>query len=653
MMRKQLYFIIALLMITLVVASRPVQSNQNSIESFSRTDFTLSGAGHVQFGSPTVADLTGDGNPEILIGTTRYRCSGSNCGFNATAKLFAYTGTGTVLWSQSFDAPINSAPAVGDIDANGDMEILLTTGGHAEDGNANGQLIALDHNGNEVWHFDTQDFYPPAGYRDGAFGSPTLCNADSDPQLEIAFSAWDQRIYLISHTGQSLWNNIPGSYQGIGFMNGDTSWSTPACADFNNDGQDEVVVGSDITGGGILPDGTQPEDGGFLYVFSGNGTILARRQMPEAIYASPAIGDIDGNGTLEIVSGTAWVWWDLHGRTSQPYVYVFSSGQLFGTLPYSDPNKLPHYPGWPQATIYPGFSSPALANIDDNPYDLEIIIGTSDPFIVDDAGLGAGKVYAWHHNGQLVNGWPITPHDSLGKNSFIYSSPTVADVDGDCQPEILFSMLWEIFVYNTSGAFQERLAGDYSLFASPAVADVDGDDKKEIWIGGSQVNQPNTGHLWRYENNTIACSTLYKDEWPQFHKEASHRGRYVYAAAIDIQPQNLVVVHQFGSGEFQSVVAYLQNPGSLTLDWSVDTQPNFVTIIAPNSGAIQPHEIVPLTLRIDTSGAAGSQKSGNVILVAENSLGEPVNNSPLTLPVKVYIWNTIYRYLLPAVCNDC
>ena len=77
---------------------------------------------------------------------------------------------------------------------------------------------------------------------------------------------------------------------------------TAACAGLNADGQSEVIIDADITGGGRLPDGTRTQNGGFIYVFDKDGNVLVRRFVAEAVFSSPAVADLDCAGLPEIVT---------------------------------------------------------------------------------------------------------------------------------------------------------------------------------------------------------------------------------------------------------------------------------------------------------------------------------------------------------------
>ena len=87
----------------------------------------LSG-GPVWYGSPTLADLNGNGQREILIG-------------GRDGMLYALKANGTLLWqfdtAQAINAvvrnpsstSIDSAPAVGDLDGDGSPEVVVSTTG--------------------------------------------------------------------------------------------------------------------------------------------------------------------------------------------------------------------------------------------------------------------------------------------------------------------------------------------------------------------------------------------------------------------------------------------------------------------------------------------------------------------------------------------
>ena len=637
MLRRLIVFGILVTVLAAVLNySMPLNSIKQVLAAptaWTRSNFAV-GGGHIIESSPVFADIDKDNQDEIIVGTTAQKCNGG-CSFSAPTLLVVLNPDGSILWSKDPGAPIRSSPAVGDIDHDGDLEIVVGIGGDVADTKHNGAVVAYDHLGNELWRYTTVDHAPKDGYADGVFSSIALCDVDGDGNLESAFGSWDQRIYLLDYQGNARWSNL--NWSSDGYYNADTVWSSAACADLNDDGQLEIIIGADITGGGILPDGTAAQDGGFLYIFDKDGKVLVRRYLPESIYSSPAVGDLDHDGDYEIVVGTAYYWWEVHGKTEQPYVYAFDTSQVFSNLPYADAAKLPDLSGWPQATDYPGFSSPALADLDKDG-DLEIVIGTSHPTLNNDAIGGAGSVYAWHHTGQLVSGWPVHPKNKSNEDTAIRSSPVIGDIDNDGDLEILFAMIWDIQVYNANGTFQELLETRYTVASSPAIGDADRDGFAEVWIGASDVFDESQGYLWRFENSASGLGDL---PWPVFHHDSLHTGRYPNPPELSANPSSLLVFHQFGETGDASAILNIRNLGDGSIDWTVTAKPAEVTI-SPMNGSVD--LVDSAVVSVDpTAYMTGTHTLGNLVINGTSD-GAPVDGSPVTIPVKLYVGqvSTVY-----------
>lgn len=162
------------------------------------------------------------------------------------------------------------------------------------------------------------------------------------------------------------------------------------------------------------------------------------------VNSSPVLGDLDGDGVLEIVVGS-----DNHK------VYAWKPD---GTI----------IPGWPVTTGDSVRSSPALADIDGDGR-LDVIVGSFD-----------NKVYAWNFNGSLLPGWPVVT------GSVVYSSPAVGDIDGDQLPEIVVgSFDNKVYAWNADGTLVRGWPKATGLFvySSPALADIDQDGLLEVIVG--------------------------------------------------------------------------------------------------------------------------------------------------------------------------
>jgi len=152
----------------------------------------------------------------------------------------------------------------------------------------------------------------------------------------------------------------------------------------------------------------------------------------DGIAAPTAVGDVDGDGQLDIVATT------VSGRT---YAWR-SDGTLLSGFPVETDRAFAHQPVPTPDTPYHrnrstgAFAAPVLVDLDGDGA-LDIVQAAWD-----------GHVYAWHGDGSAVAGWPVdTDYPALrpsgqtyARDDKVVATPAVADIDGDGTPDLVVSL---------------------------------------------------------------------------------------------------------------------------------------------------------------------------------------------------------------------
>ncbi|MBI2559052.1 PQQ-binding-like beta-propeller repeat protein [Candidatus Woesearchaeota archaeon] len=223
-----------------------------------------------------IADLTGDGIPEVII--------------TAGDGVYVYNGSnGVEVWRKHM-ANAYASPVVADLDNDNDYEVIVATskntipGELCASGTCYSGINVLDNNGNMLWN-KTVDHHVVA--------IPAVANLDSDSNLEIVVATAltpdfvNLRNTNFNNGSVYLFDGVTGNMDwGTKFIAGAKIQSSPAVADIDNDNALEIIFGA---------------YDGLLYVLAQNKSIEWTHNFSSYLIANPAIGDIDGDRVAEIV----------------------------------------------------------------------------------------------------------------------------------------------------------------------------------------------------------------------------------------------------------------------------------------------------------------------------------------------------------------
>ncbi|MEM8524401.1 MAG: FG-GAP-like repeat-containing protein [Bacteroidota bacterium] len=365
------------------------------------------------FRNLTLVDLDGDGGDEIIFG--------------ANNRLYAYTSKG-LLWEKEVIGTAIYPPTVADLDGDGQFEILLATGGVPNPG----RLYLVDEMGEDLkgWPLNFDDNW--------VLSAPVVSDVDGDGILEIVAASREAptgKVHLLTIEGKSYSENWPQTLDR-------TPAVTPSIGDVNGDGEKEIVIFSTAS----------------QYVFDLDGNVL--EGYPVAVeglkhsYQSPILTDLDDDNRLDIIAAG-------HGDAPEYFARNFEGNYL---------------EGWPRPVPFDSwtFSSPSLLNVEGQKQ-----IFMSRPIGGDE---NEDMLYSWNEQADLQADFPIV------KNGGLEGIISIADVDGDEEPELIFGS--NLYDSNTGTSFLHayeldgggQVAGfpirprGWAFMNGAAIGDVNGDN---------------------------------------------------------------------------------------------------------------------------------------------------------------------------------
>lgn len=401
--------------------------------------FEGTSSGTVNFG-----DFDGDNDLDIVITGFNYlRKPISNLYFNDGSGIFSAANNFAV------DGVANSALDIGDIDNDGDLDIMIS-------GQSRTTLpITKLYKNNGLGSF-TEVINTPFDFVEG--GSIDFADIDGDSDLDVLMTGQirnpggtaNNRTKLYKNNGQgnfTLMNNTLFS----GFITSDAAFE-----DIDFDGDQDLIISGGIN-----------NNQGITHVYLNDGIGNYSLQTPNVFlpaWSSRIVfADIDNDNNNELLLTGLWV----GNRSTKSILYKKDS--------------LGHFFVFDDTTLNTGYNGTSIFLDTDQDGDQDLITGglffssreITSYFINDSLG-----------NFKLANGTPFM--------EVAQSSVVVSDINGDNLEDVIISgvdienkVRSKIYTNNGAGNFIESSSSLIGLYSgSNAVSDVDGDSDNDLLISG-------------------------------------------------------------------------------------------------------------------------------------------------------------------------
>jgi len=417
------------------------------------------------FSTPALGDLDADGDLDLVAG----ELSGSFAWFENTGSATSPAFVPRTGFANPLDGQIvqgAATPALGDLDSDGDLDLVA--------GEASGTFAYFENTGSATspaFILRTGLANPLHGENVGYYAAPVLGDLDGDGDLDLVAGVYYGAVAYFENTGSAVHKAFmprtgrANPLDGLSVGNG----AAPSLGDLDGDGDLDLALGED--------------SGSFLSFENLAGDVVARtgaanplRTLDVGDKSAAALGDLDGDGDLDLVAGEYFAtfrYFENTGSAASP-AFIPRTGTA-NPLDGQDVGFL---------------SRPALGDLDGDG-DLDLVAGERDGsfFYFENTGSATSPSFA-----------PRTgaANPLNGEDVELGSAPSLGDLDGDGDLDLVAGENSGTFLYfeNTGGATSPSFAPrtgaanplngeDVGLGSGPSLGDLDGDGDLDLVAGRS------------------------------------------------------------------------------------------------------------------------------------------------------------------------
>ncbi|MFA6474132.1 MAG: FG-GAP-like repeat-containing protein [Patescibacteria group bacterium] len=374
-----------------------------------------------------------------------------------TLKILNQNGT-DIFTPVSIGNSVLQPPAVGDIDGDGEAEIIITP-------QTSSRILAFNHDGTPVSGW-------PITIDQGAAKNLQLVDVNADGTLDVVYIT-KNNVHMVNGSGQEI-----RAFSTADGLSGTTTTTKMDIQDVTGDSQVEIIT---TTQASAIPYDILHTA---IYSLSGQkSTSWNTDGQARELYAVDLLQSSPGK---EIIIPASLFNKQTSETTYKIYAFASSGAPLSG---------------WPIST---NVDEMAIGNVLQ-----QIQTGTDNLEIV---AIVNGQVTMFQSDGTVAPGWPVSPTSTCAPGNVLLN-----DVNGDLSPEIVVTTNsstqtnCQVAILNADG--QHTSGSPYATNASitgyrpPVVADFDVDGKPEILVPAT-----NTSYIFRWDGE-IATSVR-SAQWP-------------------------------------------------------------------------------------------------------------------------------------------